>query len=329
MEQDTTEIGLSSGGPGDHREPQPGDKPPAPAARPDVSVVIASVNGLPYPLRCLEALDRQDGDQNVEVIVADCTGPETVAAITERFPAVRVLSYDERKSVPWLRAAGIRTAHGRLVAVTEDHCVPRPDWINVMVEAAQRTGWSAIGGGVENGSVEHLIDWAVYFCEYHALMSPVPAGPATAIPGMNVVYDMDRLTDLRNVFGEGLWENFLHDHIRAGGHEIGLEPSMVVDHCKRFTIQMFVAERFAYSRAFAGRRVEGQTLGQRMTWAAKSFLVAPLVMARITRVVFQRRRHLGWYIRSLPLVALFSVVGAAGEFVGYLAGPGDSLVRIR
>lgn len=299
------------------------------APRPDVSVVIASVNGLPYPLRCLEALADQDGDVVAEVIVADCTGPATVAAIHDRYPTVRVLSFEDRRSVPWLRATGIQAATGRLVAVTEDHCVPRRDWLTAIIAAARRTGWSAVGGGVENGSVDRLVDWAVYFCEYHALMAPVAGGPSSTIPGMNVAYDMDRLTDLREVFGEGLWENFLHDHIRAGGHTIGLDPSMIVDHCKRFTIKMFAAERFAYSRAFAGRRVQDQSLGQRLTWAAKSFLVAPLVMARITRVVLERRRHVGWYVRSLPLVALFSVVGAAGEFMGYLTGPGDSLVRIR
>jgi hypothetical protein len=52
-------------------------------------------------------------------------------------------------------------------------------------------------------------------------------------------------------------------------------------------------------------------------------------MLRVTRAVLDRRRHRGWYLASLPLVALFSVVGAAGELVGYVAGPGNSLTRIR
>ncbi|HET9052509.1 MAG TPA: hypothetical protein VFO60_12465, partial [Candidatus Dormibacteraeota bacterium] len=75
--------------------------------RPPISVVIASVNGLPYPLACLQALADQEGVVP-EVILADCTGPATVATVRERFPSVRVLEYDERKTVPWLRAAGMR-----------------------------------------------------------------------------------------------------------------------------------------------------------------------------------------------------------------------------
>ena len=102
---------------------------------PQISVVIASVNGLPYPLACLESLASQDGDISAEVVLADCTGPATVAAVRERFPDVRLLAFDDRMSVPFLRAAGIREARGRLVAVTEDHCVPREDWYRQMVAA--------------------------------------------------------------------------------------------------------------------------------------------------------------------------------------------------
>ena len=151
---------------------------------PQISVVIASVNGLPYPLACLESLASQDGDISAEVVLADCTGPATVAAVRERFPDVRLLAFDDRMSVPFLRAAGIREARGRLVAVTEDHCVPREDWYRQMVAAHHDRAWAAVGGGVENGSTERIVDWAVFFCEYSQHMSPVPEGPSDFIPGM-------------------------------------------------------------------------------------------------------------------------------------------------
>jgi Glycosyl transferase family 2 len=297
--------------------------------RPEISVVIASVNGLPYPLGCLEALSHQEGGITFEVIVADCTGPSTVAAIHDEHPTVRVLAHDEPRSVPWLRAAGIGAARGRLVAVTEDHCRPRSNWLSAMIAVHDRTGWAAIGGGVENGSPERLVDWAVYFCEYHSLMSPVPAGPSNALPGMNVVYDMDQLGELRALFDEGLWENFLHDRLVDRGHTLGLDPSIIVDHCKYFTVAMFCRERYHYSRAFAGSRVEGASLARRCAWAAATPLLPPLLMTRIARAVVSRRRHVWWLVKSLPLIALFSSVWAFGELVGYLRGPGDSLVRIR
>lgn len=302
---------------------------PAPRRDADITVVVPSVNGLPYPLACLDALAAQEGGLAVEVVVADCTDPATAAAIAQRHPEVRVLHYDEQQTIPFLRSAGVAAASARYVAITEDHCVPRADWCRNLVDGLRRTGWAAIGGGVENGRRARTVDWAVYFCEYHSLISPVAAGPATGVPGMNVAYDMERLGDLRGVFGEALWENFLHDRIRAAGHEIGLDPHVVVDHCKDFTVGMFTRERFHYSRAFAGKRVEGEPWSKRLAWAGATILLPPLLVSRIARAVFTRKRHRAWFVRALPLVVFFSTVWAIGEFVGYVGGPGDSLVRVR
>lgn len=297
--------------------------------RPELSVVIASVNGLPYPLECLEALEQQREEIELEVIVADCTGTATAVAIRDRFPWVKLLTWPEQRNIPDLRAAGVGAAAGRLVAVTEDHCVPRPGWARTLVASQQETGWAAVGGGVENGATERPIDWAVYFCEYANLMAPVPYGPATAIPGMNVVYDMDQLAEIRHIFAEGLWENVIHDRIRSAGFEIGLDPRIVVDHRKHFTVAMFLAERYHYSRAFAGNRVAGAGIGTRLRYAARSVLLPPVLLVRIVRAVVTKHRNVRPLVRSSLLVILFSVVWAIGEAVGYLFGPGDSLVRIR
>lgn len=299
------------------------------AARPEISVVIASVNGLPYPLDCLEALARQEGGLPAEVVLADCTGPATVAAVRERYPEVRVLAFDEQKSVPWLRAAGIREARGRLVAVTEDHCVPYPDWYLRIVEAHARTGWAAVGGGVVNASTERLIDWTVFFCEYSQHMDPVPEGPNAFIPGMNVAYDMDVLGDMRDLFAEGLWENFLHDKLREAGHVCGMDPRILVGHKKRFTVRMFASERFHYSRSFAGMRVQGASRATKLKWAVLSLGLPPLLVLRLVRNVQHKQRHQAEFVRALPLIVMFSVIWALGELVGYLTGPGDSLVKVR
>lgn len=297
---------------------------------PQVSVVIASVNGLPYPMACLEAIQQQEGNVSTEVIVSDCTGVATVAAIRERFPAVRVLAFPELMSVPQLRAAAISEARGKLVAVTEDHCVPRGDWLRQLTLAHQRHGWAAVGGGVVNGAMEHAVDWAAFFCEYSRHMVPVEEGPTGSIPGMNVAYDMDALSSMRTLFQEGVWENFIHDRIRAAGHVLGLSPSVIVSHEKLFTVATFSSERFHYSRSFAGFRVQGLPYWRRLGWAAASCLLAPLLIWRTSKAaLLDKRGYVLPYLRALPLVCYFCVVWSIGEFVGYLTGPGSSILKVR
>lgn len=302
---------------------------PADVRQPLVSVIVPSLNGLPYPLVCLEALATQDSEIPMEIIVPDCTGPDTVVAINDRFPSVKVLTFDEPRTVAQLRAAGIEVAAGRLVAVTEDHCLPRPDWIRNIVEAHRQTGWAAVGGGVENDSTDRIVDWAAFFCEYHHHISPVPPGPTRSVPGMNVAYDMEALASERGLFAESLWENFLHDRLHGEGFVLGLDPKIVVGHRKRFTVRGFLTERFHNSRAFSGLRVAGSPRWVRTAWAAASLLLPPLLLFRMTREIARRPAVRGRYLRALPLVVLFTLAWTVGELVGYLMGPGDSPLKVR
>ena len=84
---------------------------------PKLSVVVESVNGVPYLERCLEAIQARAPE--AEVVVADWTDEPTRALVRDRWPRVRLLSFDRPMAVPELRAAGI--ARAPYVAVIEDH----------------------------------------------------------------------------------------------------------------------------------------------------------------------------------------------------------------
>jgi len=138
---------------------------PAPSLNgPLISVVIASVNGMPSIGECLEALTKQQSDIRYEVLVVDRCGEKTRDEIRRRFsqPEIRLIPVEGCESIPKLRALGMSTAHGRLIAILEDHCNVPPGWVEAIARPHQ-AGYQAIGSGVENGSVERLIDWAVVF----------------------------------------------------------------------------------------------------------------------------------------------------------------------
>ena len=132
-----------------------------------ISVVIPSVS------------DWQNVRTSVETFIsqANASGAEIVIANGEQEPT---WPNEIREACRWLwlpgsdifelRAAGISAATGSFVAITEDHCLPPPDWCANIIEVySNHPGCIAIGGSVVNGSTTNLIDranFAVTFSEY-------------------------------------------------------------------------------------------------------------------------------------------------------------------
>lgn len=296
--------------------------------RPALSVVIASVNGPDYLGACLAALSRQRGGVLAEVIVADCCGPLTAERVAREYPAVRFYSMEKRLTIPQLRAFGIAHSTGDLIVMTEDHCVPADDWYARIVDAHARLPYLAIGGAIENAAVKRLVDWAAFLCEYSAFVLPLEAGVAHDIPGPNVAYKRAALAEMQDLLDDGRWENFLHARLEERGFELYRDPSVLVYHRKFFGLGEFLSQRYHYGRGFAGMRVHDAPLSRKAMFACGSPLLPPVILYRLGKRLFGRKRHRLVFLRALPLLALFTLSWSFGELVGYVAGPGDSLERV-
>ncbi len=294
---------------------------------PLVSVIIPSVNGLPVLAECVESFVKQAGGIRPQVVVLDCCGEPTREVLRRRFPEVEVVPVEGRPSIPALRSLGIARARGRMVAFTEDHVIAHPQWSQCVRDAYQ-CGYRAIGGPVENGSVERLVDWAVFFCEYARFMGPVPRGVAREIPGNNSAYDRRVFEQLAPELQAEVWEAFLHARMRELGVVFYSDPEMVVDHKKYFGFWYFLSQRYHYSRSFAGMRLSGKPWWKRLTYAGATVLLPGLLLARITTTVARKRRFVKQLVQSLPIICTFLLSWAVGEAVGALFGPGQSLQRV-
>jgi hypothetical protein len=287
--------------------------------------VVPSVNGMPYLADCLESLERNAPE--AEVIVPDWTDAETRRAVSERWPDVRLISFDEPKAVPELRAAGIAAARAPYVAVIEDHCVVRDGWARRLV-AAHREGRPVVGGPVRNQADRRIRDWAAFFCEYSEHMEPMPTGRATSLTGMNVSYDRRAIELMEGLLREGRWETWLHPHLQASGVDLYADGAATLDHAKDFGFGHFISQRYHYARSHAGMR--NPELGsKRVIYAVGAPALVPLLYARIAGNVVRKRRHRGRFLLATPLILFYLAIWAAGEAVGYALGGGRSLLKVK
>lgn len=293
--------------------------------QPDLSVVVPSVTGWEDLKGCLDALARQRG-VTVEAIVVDRLGEPVLRAVRREFPAVRLVAAPSGTPIPTMRRLGIAVASAPIVGVIEDHVQVPTDWAARMLEA-QRAGADVVGGAVENGATGRLAYWSAFLCEYGQSLAPA-AGPVDRLPGNNVTYRRHLLERFSDRLAEDRWENHLHHALAAAGVVLLSRPDIVVSHCLHITVGQYVQQRYYYSRSFAGQRAAGAGALRRLALGLGAAALPPVLLWRIVRAVWRSRRYRLQLLVSLPLIAGYVVVWAAGEVVGAWFGPGDALSKV-
>src|SRR5262249_41350775 len=142
---------------------------------------------------------------------------------------------------------------GRIVLLTEDHCTFAPGWRDALAGAVggeQRV----CGGPVDNGAPRSAYDWAPYFFEYGAVLSPLAPAAAVLPSGINVAYPRSALELTRAIWEAAFHENEVHDALRGAGVRFGLVPEARVWSHLGFGFGAAMAHLFAGGRRFAAHR---------------------------------------------------------------------------
>lgn len=304
------------------------------AARPEYSVLIAraGTEDRERILETLAALRAQDCAFEFEVIVVDRLGDDITAAIDALTRSGRLLLIrcDREATMPEMRTLALHAASGRVVAITEDHCLPCAGWLRSFEAAFQRyPGAAAVGGCVANGLTETSFDWATYLCEYASFAPPRVEGFEASLPGMNTAYLRSALLSVPpSELKSGFWETTVHPGMLRSGSVFVLSGEALVLHCKRFSLRWFLAQRFAYSRYYAGIRFAPERRWSRLAAALLCPLLPFLLTLRFAAVARRNGAIAARAVSALPWLTLFHVAWAAGECVGYLSGPGKALRSI-
>lgn len=293
-----------------------------------ISVVVASKVGAPFVNQCLESIKDEATRLDAEVIVV-AAGPDTYAAwIAASFPWVRVIHDSQLENVPALRRRGVEEAKGEIVAVIEEHCSAGKDWLHHALAAHSNTEYGAVGGAISDDDYDRLRDWVVYFCEYNGSLPPAPSGETDDLNDANIAYRRSLLLDHIHLLDEGYWPMTLHPTLRAKGIKFLSVPDMVVYHRGPFNLAYYLRQRFLFSRAFTGVRARTQSPLWRLAYLLGAPVMPVMLLARMTRKVFQSRRRVRQFIMALPLTFPALVVLVAGEWIGCLLGPGDALSKV-
>lgn len=295
---------------------------------PSLSVVIASLVGPPFIDDCVESVLAEARTLGAEILIATSRDRAYGDRLRRRFADVQVIHATAGTSVPGLRARGVDAATGHIVAVIEEHCVAERDWLAEARRAHEVGAYAAVGGPIVDRQYERLRDWVVYFCEYNGSLPPWKEGETTELNGANVAYRRDVLMAHRRLLDSGYWEATLHPALLAGGHKFRAVPGMRVAHRGPFDFGYYLRQRYLFSRAFAGARAASLPASRRLAYLAGAPLVPPLLLARMAARVWAKRCHPIRFAMTLPLIVPALGALVAGEWVGYLAGPGDALSKV-
>lgn len=275
--------------------------------------------------RCLDALAPDAREAGAEVIVAD--GSSIAAPPGHYGPEVVWRSLPGR-GVFDLRLEGIQAARGRIVAITEDHCVVAPGWCAAVVAAHERLpGARAIKGQVTNGSRAHLVDRAAYLMNQVPHIPPLTQGMFADVFGISCTsFQRTAIDALHGQMGPTVPE--LAGRAAFSGADVAGDERVRVEHIQ--------SEGWAGTAALQfhnGRAVSGMTRGKPTARDWLRLLTVPILpWARAARTIVAcwgkavPRREI---LASAPVFVLLFYAKGVGEAAGYLLGPGDSARRLQ
>jgi hypothetical protein len=283
--------------------------------RPPLSVIIAVREGMPDAEAALEALLPQARRTGIEVLVV---GPEDGQA-----PApVRLVRVDD-PDIFRLRLAGVREARGELVAVGEDHAVPREDWCDAVIRAhAERPDAAAIAGCLVNATDRTVSGRGNFLAFAGPFQPPMPELPPLRPPPLSALsFKRAALTELDGALGR--FEAMLVPGLFEEGR-MAADDRIVVDHHQDHGFVWAVANGFHGTRAAYGYLRAHLTPAERLRNARWAVVNWPRRTIRDARRACREPGNR----RELALVAFIGIAMGIGAAVGSLAGPGGSPARV-
>jgi Glycosyl transferase family 2 len=286
--------------------------------RPDLSVVVASVESAHTIAAALDALTRSCGDMSHEIFVVDASRDRSAELAGAYGGPVQVVDHPVGTLVPSLWADGIRRSSGRWVALSTGHCVVPDGWAEAMVRGLEM-GAAGVGAGLRPLPGIRAVDRAVFFLRYTGFLE-ITRGSARSVPdlpGDNVAYPGDSVREFMSRTDRGFWELEYHGELIDAGGELWVEPNATAGFGRSFRFTTIMRHRFDHGRHFGSWRASE---GREGRW--RVVLPAPLVplvlLARVTSRVRAFPEIRVGLVTAIPPFLALATAWAVGEAIGAL-----------
>ena len=289
-------------------------------SRPPLSVIVAAREGMEDLDPVLEAIRPQAERTGAEVLLVGPIEPSDPGV-----PAgVRVVTVHD-PDIFRLRLVGIREARGEIVAIGEDHAVPRPDWCEAVIRAhGEHPDAPVVVGCLVNGTTRTLGGRGNFLAFASPYQPPMPVVPSSRPPPLSALsLKRSVLEELEGRLGE--FEAGLVPRLHADGKMVVADDRIVVDHYQDHGVVWSIVNGFhgargSYGYLRAQRDWRGRLKDAR--WAISNW---PRVLVGEVRAA-AAPGAVG--TRELAFVAAYgTAVGLGGAF-GALIGPGRSPRRV-
>jgi hypothetical protein len=290
-----------------------------------LSVIVATTQQWPEIRECMASLYLQAQTAGAEIIVGDAHGH----GLPDESPFSNVICLrSPGASVYQMRALAMAQARGKIVAVTEDHCRVSADWCaNILQAHREYPEVAVIGGAVENGATNTLIDWASFFYANGSAMRPLGTKVARQLLQLNLSYKQRVVPKTTPELGR--MEFMLIQTLRGQGETLLVDDRIVQYHVQSLGFLGTCLLHYHGSKSVSGFRLQHIGPLERGIRLAACFAMPPILFARALLPLRGKHRLRGKIAMALPALALLVCIRAVGAFAGLVAGPGNSPQQVR
>ncbi|MEM7330880.1 MAG: glycosyltransferase family A protein [Chloroflexota bacterium] len=279
-----------------------------------ISIIIPAYNAEKTLGSCLQALKAQTVQQPYEIIVVDDASIDQTAAVAQQHSAI-LLKLPQNRGAAAARNLGLKHAQGDIICFTDADCLPRPNWLEQMIQPFDNPEIIGCKGIYETQQTEWVARFVQieYEDKYDLLKK---AQFIDFIDTYSAAYRKSHLLK-HDGFDERIFyveDQELSFRLAAEAYKMVFQPAAIVGHVHSNTLSKYVRKKFMIGywksqiiRRFPSRAIKDSHTPQ--TLKLQILLVA-LILIALGLVVFSTRLWflpavgtLGFVLTTIPFIA--------------------------